>query len=72
MGPCYLEGATAPPATGNIEKVLPALFAGRRFAVSLSFDDARPSQLEVAVPILDRAGARATFYVLPKPMRRHA
>ena len=36
-------------------------------AVSISFDDARPSQLDVGIPILDRHGLRATFYVLPKP-----
>ncbi len=34
-----------------------------RAAVSLSFDDGLRSQLEVAVPILDRAGLRATFYL---------
>jgi peptidoglycan/xylan/chitin deacetylase (PgdA/CDA1 family) len=37
--------------------------AGRRGAVSVSFDDARPSQLENGMPILDRFGARGTFYV---------
>jgi peptidoglycan/xylan/chitin deacetylase (PgdA/CDA1 family) len=31
--------------------------------VSLSFDDARPSQLEGGLPILDRPGVCATFYV---------
>jgi peptidoglycan/xylan/chitin deacetylase (PgdA/CDA1 family) len=36
---------------------------GRPAAVSFSFDDARPSQLDHAVPILDRHGLRATFYV---------
>lgn len=38
---------------------------GKRCAVSLSFDDARLSQLESGVPILDAAGIRATFFVLP-------
>jgi peptidoglycan/xylan/chitin deacetylase (PgdA/CDA1 family) len=37
---------------------------GRRCAVSLTFDDARPSQIDVGVPILDRHGVRATFYVM--------
>ena len=37
---------------------------GAAAAVSLSFDDARPSQLE-GVSILDAHGVRATFYVLP-------
>ena len=35
-------------------------------AVSITFDDGRPSQLERAVPALDARGLRATFYV---PMR---
>lgn len=38
---------------------------GKRFAVSLSFDDARPSQVDVGVPLLDEYGIRATFYVSP-------
>jgi peptidoglycan/xylan/chitin deacetylase (PgdA/CDA1 family) len=36
---------------------------GKRVALSLSFDDARPSQLDNGVPILDRYGVHATFYV---------
>jgi len=39
--------------------------ANKRAAVSLSFDDARPSQLEAGLPILDCHGVRATFYVSP-------
>ncbi len=38
---------------------------GRRAAVSLTFDDALPSQLDRALPLLDEAGLRATFYVNP-------
>lgn len=41
-----------------------------RVAVSLTFDDARDSQLEVLVPMLDTYGLRATFYVLPEPVSR--
>ena len=44
---------------------------GRRGAVSISFDDARPSAVEVGVPILDRHGVKGTFYVLPRNMTRH-
>ena len=40
--------------------------AGKRGAVSLSFDDARPSQVDAGVPILNRHGVRATFYVWPR------
>lgn len=36
---------------------------GKRVAVSLSFDDARDSQLDQGVPVLDACGARGTFYV---------
>jgi peptidoglycan/xylan/chitin deacetylase (PgdA/CDA1 family) len=43
---------------------------GRRAALSLSWDDARPSAVEVGVPILDRHGVKATFYVLPRNMPR--
>jgi peptidoglycan/xylan/chitin deacetylase (PgdA/CDA1 family) len=38
---------------------------GKRVAVSLTFDDARPSQVDVGVPILDEHGIQATFYVTP-------
>ncbi len=38
---------------------------GARVALSLSFDDARDSQLDVALPVLEANGVRATFYVLP-------
>ncbi len=36
---------------------------GKRAAVSLSFDDARASQLDAGLPILNEYGIRATFYV---------
>lgn len=38
---------------------------GKRAAVSLSFDDARPSQVDTGLAVLARWGARATFYVVP-------
>jgi peptidoglycan/xylan/chitin deacetylase (PgdA/CDA1 family) len=38
---------------------------GRRGAVSLTFDDARASQLEAGLPVLESRGARATFYLSP-------
>jgi hypothetical protein len=43
---------------------------GRRAALSLSFDDARPSQLDRGVPLLDARGVKATFYVSLGPMER--
>jgi hypothetical protein len=42
---------------------------GKRCAVSFSFDDARPSQLELGLPILDDFDIRATFYVCIPPLR---
>ena len=41
---------------------------GKRAAVSLSFDDARPSQIDPGIEILNALGARATFYVSPANM----
>jgi peptidoglycan/xylan/chitin deacetylase (PgdA/CDA1 family) len=38
---------------------------GARAAVSLTFDDAAPSQLEHALPVLDRWRLPGTFYVNP-------
>ncbi|HEX2274588.1 MAG TPA: polysaccharide deacetylase family protein [Acidimicrobiales bacterium] len=38
---------------------------GARVALSLSFDDARDSQLDAALPVLEAHGVSATFYVLP-------
>ena len=43
---------------------------GKRVAVSLSFDDARTSQVDVGVPLFDRYGARVTFYVNPGNMKK--
>ena len=50
----------------------PSSFAwpgGKRCAVSFSFDDARPSQLDAGVPILDEFGVKGTFYPLLTPLR---
>ncbi len=41
---------------------------GKRFALSLSFDDGRPSCLDVGIPLLDTYGVKATFYVIPAPV----
>ncbi|MEZ4860866.1 MAG: polysaccharide deacetylase family protein [Caldilineaceae bacterium] len=35
-------------------------------AISLTFDDGVQSQLDLAIPMLDRHGLRATFYVNPR------
>lgn len=41
---------------------------GKRAALSLTFDDARPSQLDAGLPILEARGVKATFYVSPAHM----
>ena len=38
---------------------------GRHAAISLTFDDARHSQVEKGTALLDKYGARATFYIVP-------
>ena len=38
---------------------------GKRAAVSLSFDDARASQVDTGTALLNRYGIKATFYVVP-------
>lgn len=38
---------------------------GKKFAISLSFDDSRPTNLVYGIPLLDSHGVRATFYVHP-------
>ncbi len=43
---------------------------GKRVAVSLSFDDARPSQVDAGVPLLDKYGVKATFYVTPRNLEK--
>jgi peptidoglycan/xylan/chitin deacetylase (PgdA/CDA1 family) len=37
--------------------------------VSLTFDDSRPSQLDAGMPVFDKFGVHATFYVLPSSVR---
>jgi peptidoglycan-N-acetylglucosamine deacetylase len=41
---------------------------GKKMALSLTFDDARLSQTEAGIPLLDKYGVRATFYVSPGNM----
>jgi peptidoglycan/xylan/chitin deacetylase (PgdA/CDA1 family) len=39
--------------------------SGYKCAVSLTFDDSLPSQLRIAIPLLDKYGVKATFYINP-------
>jgi peptidoglycan/xylan/chitin deacetylase (PgdA/CDA1 family) len=43
---------------------------GKRVALSLSFDDGRVSQVDVGIPLLDRYGVKATFYVHPSTVEK--
>ena len=36
---------------------------GKRFAVSLTFDDGRTSQIDLGIPLLDAHNIKATFYI---------
>ena len=42
---------------------------GHRAAVSLSFDDARTSQIDVGLPLLEKLGVKVTFFVEPRGVR---
>jgi len=43
---------------------------GKRAAVSLTFDDARPSQIDNGVPLFARHGVNVTFYLSPKSIKK--
>jgi peptidoglycan/xylan/chitin deacetylase (PgdA/CDA1 family) len=43
---------------------------GKRAAISLTFDDARLSQVDRGLPILDAHGIKATFYVVPSQVEQ--
>ena len=41
---------------------------GKKMGLSLSFDDARLSQPDIGIPLLDKYGIKATFYLSPGSM----
>jgi peptidoglycan/xylan/chitin deacetylase (PgdA/CDA1 family) len=43
---------------------------GKKVAISLSFDDARLSQVDSGMSVLDQYGAKATFYLVPSTMEQ--
>lgn len=63
-----LAGAAWAPVSAQTNFQWPA---GKRVAVSLSFDDARESQALNGFDLFARHGARATFYVNPRSMEKH-
>ena len=44
---------------------------GKQVAISLSFDDARPSQVIDGIPLLNKYDVKATFYVVPDRVKPH-
>lgn len=43
---------------------------GKKIAISLSFDDARLTQIDKGIPLLDKYNVKATFYVSPNSMKQ--
>ena len=43
---------------------------GKKMGLSLTFDDARHSQVDKGIPLLDKHGVKATFYVSPENMSK--
>ena len=41
---------------------------GKKMGLSLTFDDARLTQIDKGIPLLDKYGTKATFYVSPQNM----
>ncbi len=60
--PALLAALVCAPAAAELPKPF-AWPNGARAAVSLSYDDALPSQLDHALPALDALGLKATFYL---------
>jgi peptidoglycan/xylan/chitin deacetylase (PgdA/CDA1 family) len=46
--------------------------AGKKMALSLTFDDARLSQIDTGIPLLDKYGVKATFYISPGSMMKRS
>jgi GH35 family endo-1,4-beta-xylanase/peptidoglycan/xylan/chitin deacetylase (PgdA/CDA1 family) len=45
---------------------------GKKMALSLTFDDARLSQIDTGIPLLDKYGVKATFYISPGSMMKRS
>ncbi|OFY63861.1 MAG: polysaccharide deacetylase [Bacteroidetes bacterium RBG_13_42_15] len=58
----YDSGNSAAPAQGF------AWPEGKQMALSLTFDDARLSQTDTGIPLLDKYDVKATFYISPGSM----
>ncbi len=74
---CYIIIASTGCSLSNLQDKELAAFEqqddfrwpeGKRAAISLTFDDARFSQIDCGLPILDEYNAKATFYVSIQPL----
>jgi peptidoglycan-N-acetylglucosamine deacetylase len=45
---------------------------GKKMALSLTFDDARLSQIDTGIPLIDKYGVKATFYISPGSMMKRS
>jgi len=45
---------------------------GKKMALTLTFDDARLSQIDTGIPLLDKYGMKATFYISPGSLLKRA
>ncbi len=43
---------------------------GKKMAISLTFDDARLTQVDKGIPLLDKYGVKATFYISPSSLMK--
>ena len=43
---------------------------GKKMALSLTFDDARLSQIDKGIPLINKYGVKATFYLSPDNMKQ--
>ncbi len=65
----FLILATNLTIAQTTERVKPITWPdGKKMAISLSFDDARLSQVDAGIPMLDEYGVKATFYLSIGPM----
>ncbi|MHC4559743.1 MAG: polysaccharide deacetylase family protein [Planctomycetota bacterium] len=75
---CFMVAFTGCTPSNLQYKKLSALEEGKKFswpegkhgAISITFDDARFSQIDNGLPILDKYGAKATFYVSIKSLEK--
>jgi peptidoglycan/xylan/chitin deacetylase (PgdA/CDA1 family) len=67
LGLSFALGVPSSALTGEANSSRAGFWpGGSEGAVSLTFDDSMPSQLDNALPILDRVGFKATFYLTPE------